>query len=62
MVRKRILNYIIVLSNISIIFEKINPMSYNQTTEQHFAPYFHIDITFFAGSLAFETLDKLIKI
>jgi len=60
--RKRILNYIIVLSNISIIFEKRNPMSYNQTTEERFAPYFHIDSTSFAGSLAFETLDKLIKI
>jgi len=61
-VRKRILNYIIVLSNISIIFEQTNLMSYNQTTEERFAPYFHIDSTSFAGSLAFETLEKLIKI
>jgi len=37
-------------------------MPYNQTTEHCFAPYFHIDSTSFAGSLAFETLDKLIKI
>ncbi len=58
----RILNYIIVLSNISIIFEETNLMHYNQTTDQRFAPYFHIDSTSFAGSLAFETLDKLIKI
>ena len=58
----RILNYIIVLSNISIIFEKRNLMPYNQTTKQRFAPYFHIDSSSFAGSLAFETLDKLIKI
>ena len=58
----RILNYIIVLSNISIIFEKRNLMPYNQTTEECFVPYFHIDSTSFAGSLAFETLDKLIKI
>ena len=62
MVRKRILNYIIVLSNISIIFEETNLMPYNQTTEERFAPYFHIDSTSFAGSIAFETLDKLIKI
>ena len=58
----RLLNYIFVLSNISIIFEETNLMPYNQTTEERFAPYFHIDSTFFAGSLAFETLDKLIKI
>ncbi len=58
----RILNYIIVLSNISIIFEETNPMPYNQTTEERFAPYFHIDSTSFASSLALETLDKLIKI
>jgi hypothetical protein len=37
-------------------------MPYNQTTEVRFAPYFHIDSTSFAGYLAFETLDKLIKI
>jgi hypothetical protein len=37
-------------------------MSYNQTTEERFAPYFHIDSTSFPGSLALETLDKLIKI
>jgi hypothetical protein len=37
-------------------------MPYNQTTEQRFAPYFQIDSSSFAGSLAFETLDKLIKI
>ncbi len=58
----RILNYIIVLSNISIIFEKRNLMPYNHTIEERFAPYFHTDSTSFAGSLAFETLDKLIKI
>ncbi len=58
----RILNYIIVLSNISIIFEKRNLMSYKYTIEERFAPYFHTDSTSFAGSLAFETLDKLIKI
>ena len=62
MVRKRILNYIIVLSNISIIFEETNLMHYNQTTEERFVPYFHIDSTSFAGSLTFETIDKLIKI
>lgn len=58
----RILNYLIVLSNISIIFEETNLMPYIQITEERFAPYFHIDSTSFAGSLAFETLDKLIKI
>ena len=58
----RILNYIIVLSNISIIFEETNLMPYNQTTEHCFAPYFQIDSSSFAGSLAFETSDKLIQI
>ena len=54
----RILNYIIVLSNISIIFEKRNLMPYNHTIEERFLRYVQIDTTADPNSESFPSSMK----